>query len=377
MTKNTPFLQTAKRKREDLYLPILYFPVADPLATTNWIDTLGEKAFCGWLKLQTLANRSKNKPEVDYSRIPQSLEELAKTLNMSKSTLYRSIIKPLWNYGLIDLLEFSERRKIGFKPMNIVVYPYPQNLKQLENQPLRKIRDYDTQYISIGKTIGSLGGRPAVEEIVLPTKEKSQPSFSFETVNGIRVLRTNRIKSNRFKSETVIDSEMKPSNIQKDLNKQKDKVIKNNGRKLKFDDDDLANANLLLELMQRNLALSFTPNKEKSANEFRVLKEKYKHDDRTIKFIIEWSQKDPFWLKNIRSAKTFKEKYETLYLAAKESVAKKQGYASSSQKEQVGEIIEKFKREAEMNKQTPQLETKQNSHDNYEEMKRKIENGEI
>lgn len=205
-------IREGKRKREDLYLPILHFPVADPFAATNWIDTLGEKAFCGWLKLHTLVNRSNiaDTPGASAYNVPRSIESLASLLKISKSTLYRTILKPLWNFGLIDLIEWKEQVKLGQKSMNVLVYPYPQNDKNLENQPLIQVRNYETDYQSSARIFALQGGRPKNR---IFEKAEIDNRFKTETVDGNRIYRVNVDLINRFKNETVTVSKLKPINI--------------------------------------------------------------------------------------------------------------------------------------------------------------------
>ena len=52
MAKNMTFTK-AKKKREELQLPILHFIVAD-----DWIDKLGMDAFRAWLKMYTWCDRT-------------------------------------------------------------------------------------------------------------------------------------------------------------------------------------------------------------------------------------------------------------------------------------------------------------------------------
>lgn len=152
--KNTSYLKLTQGKinREDLFT-IIYYATVDPFLKGNWASVLGEKTFVNWLRLLTLVDRSDAAP-VKYGNdmtVPRSLESLAKVLGMSKPTLYKQVIKPLWNHGLIDLEEWHEQKKIGTKALNIIVYLYPQNNPNLKGQPLERVRDYDKDYHSQAK----------------------------------------------------------------------------------------------------------------------------------------------------------------------------------------------------------------------------------
>lgn len=330
----TPFIQNGKRKREDLYLPILHFPVADPLAATNWIDTLGEKAFCGWLKLLTLADR-KDKHEADYSKVPRSMEGLAKILKISKMTLYRSIIKPLWNHGLIELVEFNNDGKIkGQKYVNVVVFPYPQNDKHLENKELKKIRDYDTDYESVAKTNNKKRGTGETKKTEIDVPHN-------KNVTGVDTGKIDNLPRN--KNVTPPITETIHNNSTKSTNIQKDQVIKRLSPKSKISDVDLQNAYLLYEKMLLNFPKTLKPNIEKWADEFRLLREKLGEPDETVKYIIDWSQNDSFWKGNIRSAKTFRAQYDKLYIQAKTDIEKQQQPNTTSMYD---DLIEKQLREA-------------------------------
>lgn len=155
---NQTFITQGKLKREELSLPQLHYIVAD-----DWINKIGNNAFIGWLKLYSLADRSNTSTDVDKwreSHVPRSITSVAKELNMTRTTLYNTVIRPLWNYGLIDLKEYYNEKIKGTSATNIIVYKYPQNKKELETKPLEKIRDYETDYNSNARVFGKLGGRP-------------------------------------------------------------------------------------------------------------------------------------------------------------------------------------------------------------------------
>lgn len=242
MSKSTVTFVAAKRKRNELTLPTLYFPVADAHGE-NWIDVLGEKAFCGWLKMHTLVDRTEKakKENGNLLTIPRSITNLSKDVfGVSKTTFYRTIIKPLWNYGLIDLQEWSNDPRTGQKSINIIVYPYPQNDKMLETQPLEKVRDYDVDYSSNAQIYGKKGGRPKGS---LPNR------FKNETVRSIRVSkkkldRIHRFKNKtggRFKNETGAVSKIKPNNSSNTVSNTSntDSHISNTSSSTKQKEDDV------------------------------------------------------------------------------------------------------------------------------------------
>lgn len=183
------------KKRNELRLPILHYVVAD-----DWIRKLGEKAFCAWLQFHTWVDRRSNS-EVD--KIPYTLESVAEKLGVSKATLYRTIIRPLWEYGLIDLVEYESTNRKTQKPVNIIVYESPKNEHETKVMPLVKLRDWK-DYGSSAQIYGLKGGRPK-------TRGKQDPSNNPETKND-NTDRFNNETVHGFENKTVTVSKMKPNN---------------------------------------------------------------------------------------------------------------------------------------------------------------------
>jgi hypothetical protein len=144
----------AKKNRNELQLPILHFVAAD-----DWIEKLGPEVFTVWLKFYSWCDRSDERKDPDNDVIPSSMSKIMKRLGIGRKKFYDKIIRPLWNYGLIDLVEYEESGQYGTKPVNIIVYEYPQNDIQKKYQPLEKIRDYDQDYDTEIRKIALMGGR--------------------------------------------------------------------------------------------------------------------------------------------------------------------------------------------------------------------------
>lgn len=144
-----------KRERHQLYLERIYYISVDPYSNESWLKIMGEKAFLAWLQLQTLVDRSEESVNDNKNTVPRSLNSLIKLLGVGRQTFYEKILKVLWNYAFIDLEEYSESTQKGHTPINIIVYPYPQNNLDLAHQPLVKVRDYDTEYSSAAKTFNN------------------------------------------------------------------------------------------------------------------------------------------------------------------------------------------------------------------------------
>lgn len=140
-------VRNAEIPKDHIRLPQLHF-----VAATDWIDKLGEKAFCGYLKLFTLGDRKGKSLKEDAALIPKSLELVKNELGISsKTTFYDKVLKPLWNFGLIDFEEYEASTRKSQKPVNIVVYPYPKMEFERMVLPLEKLRDYETDYNSAAK----------------------------------------------------------------------------------------------------------------------------------------------------------------------------------------------------------------------------------
>jgi hypothetical protein len=178
------FIQQGFKKRSELQLPILHFAVVD-----DWIPKLG-KSFNLWLKLHTLADRSDSNRKFDL--IPRSLENLAKYCGLGYSTLFRQI-QPLWEFGLIDIIEYEESTRRAQKPKNIIVYEYPQNDRTLATEPLVKCRDWNDYSPNV-----AFGGQTTGNKRTNPIKNDTVDSYP-------------------IKNDTVTLSKMKYSNVSNSL----------------------------------------------------------------------------------------------------------------------------------------------------------------
>ena len=218
--------QKGKKNREELYLPALRFVVAD-----DWIDKLGPKAFAAWLKFHSWVDRQDANRE--YDKVPYTLEDVAKKLGMSKSTLYRTVIRPLWEYYLIDLVEYEESQRKTQKPMNIIVYESPMNQHETEIKPLEKLRDWKKDYASAPQLFGRKGGRPKKNSPDDPDR------FKNETVGGDVLNRFKNKTVYRFKNKTVTVSKIKPNNYSNKLLilSNKPNNVSNNHHQKPTDDD--------------------------------------------------------------------------------------------------------------------------------------------
>jgi hypothetical protein len=203
-----------KKKRNELRLPTLRFVVAD-----NWIDTLGMDAFRAWLKFHTWVDRTDSNREED--KIPYTIESVCKHLGIGKKKFYEKVMRPLWNHGLIDTVEYKEYKQKGKKPVNIVVYESPFNKHETEVLDLEKVRDYDTEYDSVSQAHGRKGGRPKKKITKLIRK-----GFRMETskVSKWKPSKVSKQKPNNEDLNNLPNYSNKESNV---LNKQQQQENKN------------------------------------------------------------------------------------------------------------------------------------------------------
>lgn len=138
-----------KKERKHVRIPVdIYMNAAD-----DWMDKLGYKLFGYWIKFHSWVDRSETR--LCDQHIPYKLESVYEKLGVSETTFFRDI-KPLWEFGLIDIIEFGDK-KGGKKPRNIIVYEYPMNDINRKYEPLEKLRDWKKDYKSFSKDGGIKG----------------------------------------------------------------------------------------------------------------------------------------------------------------------------------------------------------------------------
>lgn len=228
MNQNVSF-KKGRIPRNELELPTLHFVVMD-----QWVDVIGEKALFSWLKMYTWCKRDEQDSEVnlwEQAKIPTSMNKIIKKLGVGRDTFYNKILKPLWNVGLIDIEEYQDSVNEGLKPMNVIVYKYPQNEKSLSHQPIKIIRDYNSDYHSEAKTFTKKGGRPKNKnqgnesisdgDIDEALKNLDEKQGSSETELGLFSNRTRVVPEQNygmFSNGTMGSSQMEHNNIFNSIN---------------------------------------------------------------------------------------------------------------------------------------------------------------
>jgi predicted phage replisome organizer len=117
--------------------------------------------------------------------------------------------------------------------------------------------------------------------------------------------------------ENVKSRDSHATDIDKELDKDKEKDIKDSRRKLKFDDQHMELAQLLFSIMKVNNPNAKQPNFKSWANEFRLTMEMDNRSYQELDYLIRWSQKDSFWKTNILSPAKLRKQVDQLELIIK------------------------------------------------------------
>lgn len=138
-------VRLGKQKIDEIQLPNLYF-----VSVNQWLEVIEDIAFMSWLKMFTWTKQEDvfyPKEEYDsQDSVSYSMSAIAKKLGVANETLQNKILIPLWNVGLIDIIERNNKEKIGSKHLTIIVYKYPKNEIERSFKQLEVIRDYKSDY---------------------------------------------------------------------------------------------------------------------------------------------------------------------------------------------------------------------------------------
>lgn len=104
---------------------------------SDWLPKLGPQAFLAWLQFHSWKDEGED-PQQPFI-IPLPLTQLIKRLKVGNSTFYDKILRPLWNYGLINL----QYAKKGGHHIRLIVYAAPLNQPENADKPLELLRFYD------------------------------------------------------------------------------------------------------------------------------------------------------------------------------------------------------------------------------------------
>lgn len=129
-------------------------------------------------------------------------------------------------------------------------------------------------------------------------------------------------------NEITYEEDTNPSNINKNVkNAKNDKKKEPSSRKKKIDykDHHMKLAELLRDHVTANNKYPDKMNIEDWANEMRIMMEHRNIEGKDLQDVILFSQKDPFWKTNIRSASKLKEKFSRLHTEMIEKQNKERG----------------------------------------------------
>jgi hypothetical protein len=104
---------------------------------SDWLPKLGPQAFLAWLQFHDWKDSGQD-PQQPFV-VPLPLTQLIKRLKVGNSTFYDKILRPLWNYGLINL----QYAKKGGHHIRLIVYTAPLNQPEKADKPLELLRFYD------------------------------------------------------------------------------------------------------------------------------------------------------------------------------------------------------------------------------------------
>ncbi|MDA1477297.1 replication protein [Bacillus sp. CLL-7-23] len=115
-------------------------------------------------------------------------------------------------------------------------------------------------------------------------------------------------------SEQQVNSNCTANEQQVNTNKnvKNDKNVKNNNKRLVFDEKQMQLAELLWKHVQVNAPDMKKPNLDKWANTIRLMMERDGRTGKDIQEMILWSTKHEFWYKNILSADKLRKQYARL-----------------------------------------------------------------
>ncbi|MEW9672871.1 hypothetical protein [Ammoniphilus sp. 3BR4] len=94
-------------------------PLFHPVILSDWLPKLGEKAFLAWIQFHSWM-KGHETPQ-DSILIPTSLNKIIKRLKTGKATFYEKILRPLVDFGLVQLQPAPHSKQ----ELHLVVYASP------------------------------------------------------------------------------------------------------------------------------------------------------------------------------------------------------------------------------------------------------------
>lgn len=237
-----PMISLANISRKKLQRHELRFPTFRFIVVDDWLKKLGNDSFCLYLELFTMADRTDTDRDVD--KLPTSMKSLMKRLGVSKPTFYKRV-KPLYEYGLIDFIEFEESKLKGQKPINIIVFEAPWNEEENIKKPLVKLRSWEDRTreqfpnaIKGGQKKSELAKEKRDNTNVLEGGKKNYPTSGKKNypTSGKKNDHNNVLNNNN----NVLNPNNNSLNVNNIVNKEVSNEVVNNGEE-KLTKDPIAN----------------------------------------------------------------------------------------------------------------------------------------
>ncbi|MGX5629066.1 phage replisome organizer N-terminal domain-containing protein [Bacillus thuringiensis] len=181
--------------------------------------------------------------------------------------------------------------------------------------------------------------------IFISNWEKHQNIDGLERVRQLTAERNKKYRERKKQKQLALENHGKNSDacvtsydgtdIDKEL--EEDKDIKNiKPSRLKYEIPDMENAKLLFQLMLENNENCKEPNLESWANEMRLMRERDKRTEEQIQYVIQWSQRDPFWKTNILSPSKLRKQFDQLVVRIREEKEKEEKEKKKKEAKQKG-----------------------------------------
>ncbi len=197
------FIEQAQIPSNEQQVAVIYGqhvnPTFNAVENPSWVKTLGASTFCYWLGLLSM---SKVTTDENYLDSAKSLKEIMGIFDISQSTFTNKLIRPLYEYGLIDVVDIPGSEKYnrrGLPSRKIIVYPYPQGRVELLTQPLTACRNYDLHYQSKAKEFGLMGAHVKKK---IQFDEELMQAFDNKSLHNSPV-DNNAVKNNSFELEAT------------------------------------------------------------------------------------------------------------------------------------------------------------------------------
>ena len=162
------------------------------------------------------------------------------------------------------------------------------------------------------RNLNAINGNEDIDKFVEYSSEDIDKNGNAKFGNAKNGVVNNTSSFNNTSNTNIKDKDINVADKSATANKPKTKK-----RIYDEQDQELLLAKYLFGLMKLNNEFAKEPNFQNWANDIRLMHERDDIPYEQIKNAITWCQKDSFWKANILSAKKLREKFPTLYLAAK------------------------------------------------------------